>query len=109
MIGGQISAGHARALLPLGEVPERFAQALKLVVERELNVRATEALVRQMKAPPAPAPRPDKGLERLGRDLARAVGVKVRITQRRGGGGRVLLDYSDGDELNRLVSRLWGD
>jgi ParB family chromosome partitioning protein len=109
VIAGVITAGHARALLPLAEEPERFAQALRIVRERELNVRGTEALVRQLREPPAPAPRPDKGLERLGRELARAVGVKVRITARRGGGGRVLLDYGNDAELDAVVRRLRGD
>lgn len=109
VINGQISAGHARAMLALAEVPERFSQALRIVVERELNVRATESLVRQLLAPPAPKPRADKGLERLGRELARAVGVKVRITSRRGGGGRVMLDYADDKELDGLVRRIRGD
>jgi ParB family transcriptional regulator, chromosome partitioning protein len=109
VIGGRISAGHARALLPLVAEPERFAQALAIVVARELNVRGTEALVRQLRAPPTESPRPDKGLERLGRELARAVGVRVRITRRQGGGGRVVLDYSSDGELDTLVQRLRGD
>ncbi len=109
VIQGKISAGHARALLALGEEPERFAQALALVQSRELNVRATESLVRQLLQPPEPKARPDKGLERLGRDLARAVGVKVRVTARRGGGGRVVLDYASDQELDGLVRRLRGD
>ncbi|MSQ01463.1 MAG: ParB/RepB/Spo0J family partition protein [Myxococcales bacterium] len=107
--GGQITAGHARALVPLAEDGERFAQALALVINRGLTVRSTESLVRQMLAPPEPKPRPDKGLERLGRELARAVGVKVRIITRRAGGGRVVLDYADGAELDGLVRRLRGD
>lgn len=109
VINGQITAGHARAMLALGDTPERFTQALKIVVERELNVRATESLVRQMLAPPVAKARPDKGLERLGRELARAVGVKVRVTARRGGGGRVVLDYASDQELDGLVRRLRGD
>ncbi len=109
VISGQITAGHAKALVPLAEDGDRFAQALALVISRELNVRSTESLVRQMLAPPEPKPRPDKGLERLGRELARAVGVKVRITARRAGGGRMVLDYADGAELDGLVRRLRGD
>lgn len=109
VITGRISAGHARALLPLVEEPERFLQALKVVLERELNVRATEALVRQLREPPRPAPRPDKGLERLGRELTRGLGMKVKITARRGGGGRVLLDFANDGELDGLIRRLRGD
>jgi ParB family chromosome partitioning protein len=109
VINGLVSAGHARALLPLAEEPERFSQALKLVIEKELNVRATEAMVRQLLQPPPARPRPDKGLERLAKELTRAVGVKVRVTTRRGGGGRMVLDYSSAAELDGLVRRLRGD
>lgn len=108
VIAGTITAGHARALLALGDTPERFLQALKIIVERQLNVRATESLVRQMLAPPEEKPRPDKGIERLGKELTRAVGTKVRITTRRDGGGRVVLDYGSPGELEGLVTRLRG-
>lgn len=108
VISGHISAGHARALLPLVEEPERFLQALAVVLERQLNVRGTEALVRQLREPPRPAPRPDKGLERLGKELARGLGMKVRITARREGGGRVLVDYTNDGELDGIVRRLRG-
>ena len=109
IISGAVSAGHARALLPLAEVPERFSQALKVVVDKDLNVRATEAMVRQLLAPPPPPSRADKGLERLAKELTRAVGVKVRVTTRRGGGGRVMLDYGSDAELEGLVKRLRGE
>lgn len=108
VIAGTLTAGHARALLPLIEAPERFLQALKLVVDKQLNVRATESLVRQMLAPPTETPRPDKGLERLAKELTRAVGARVRITRRADGGGRVLVDYGSGGELEALVIRLRG-
>lgn len=108
VIAGTLTAGHARALLPLIEAPERFLQALKIVLEKQLNVRATESLVRQMLAPAAETARPDKGLERLAKELTRAVGARVRITRRADGGGRVLLDYGSAGELEGLVLRLRG-
>ena len=101
-----ISAGHARALLPLVEDGARFTAALKIVIDKALNVRATESLVRQLLQPRPERARPDRGTERLARDLSRELGSKVRITGRQDGGGRVLLDYHDHAELDRIVSQL---
>lgn len=110
VVDGRISAGHARALLPLAEAPGRFEAALKVVIEKQLNVRACESLVRQMLAPKMEKSRePDRVLERLARDLTRSVGARVRLIARRNGGGRLVLDYTDAAELDRLVGRLRGD
>lgn len=111
VVENTISAGHARALLPLVEDGERFASALKIVIEKALNVRATESLVRQLLEPRPERPRADgasrnKGIERLSRDLTRELGSKVRITGRQDGGGRVLLEYHDLADLERLVAQL---
>jgi ParB family chromosome partitioning protein len=102
---GRISAGHARALLPV-EDAERFAVALAAVITRELSVRATEQLVRSL-ARPAPAPkRPDRGLTRLADSLTRSLGSRVALKPRAKGGGTIVIDYSDAEELDRLIGRL---
>lgn len=106
VVEGTVSAGHARALLALVDDPDRFAAALKIVIERGLNVRACESLVRQMLEVRPERPRVDRSVERLARDLSRDVGSKVSITGRKDGGGRISLDYHDQAELDRLVSLL---
>ncbi len=103
----RISAGHARALLPLEE-PEAFKLALATVIARELSVRATERLVRGLRKAPPPPERPDRGLVRLGDQLTRALGSRVALKPRVGGGGRILIDYGDAEELDRLIGRLKG-
>ncbi len=106
VVEGRLSAGHARALLPLTERPDRFDAALKLVIDQGLNVRATESLVRRLLAPPAPRPAPDRAMERVARELTRSVGARVRVIARRDGGGRVVLDYGSSAELDRIIDRL---
>ncbi len=101
----RISAGHARALLPV-EDPVAFAQALDAVLTRELSVRATEQLVRSMKKPPAAPARADRGYVRLGEQLTRHLGSRVTLQPRPRGGGRIVIDYSDQDELARLTGHL---
>lgn len=104
---GKISAGHARALLPL-EDPELFHTALQTVLVRDLSVRGTERLVRELRAAPKPKPKADRGSERISRDLTRQLGSKVVLKPRAGGGGRILIDYHDNAELDRLIGLMRG-
>jgi ParB family chromosome partitioning protein len=103
----RISAGHARALLPLEE-PAAFSGALATVVARDLSVRATEELVRSLRTAKKPVKKaaPDRGLVRLSEQLARSLGSRVELKPRAGGGGKIVIDYSDGEELDRLAGLL---
>ena len=56
LMKGEISAGHARALLALTD-PDKQAAALDKILENGLNVRQTEALVKLLQKEPA-APKP---------------------------------------------------
>lgn len=103
LIEGAITAGHARALLGLDQA-ESFAQALATVVARNLSVRATEALVRSMLAPRR-APQPDRTVERIARDLTRALGTRVRVSRNAKGAGTIAVQFHDAAELDRLLAR----
>lgn len=107
LANGRISAGHARALLPL-EDAEQFATALATVVARDLSVRATERLVRELRTTPKGKAKPDKTVERLGRELTRSLGARVSLKPRQDGGGRIHIDYHDAAELDRLLGLLRG-
>jgi ParB family transcriptional regulator, chromosome partitioning protein len=91
---GQLSAGHARALL--GQV-----------VARGLNVRQTEALVRNERPTAklrSPQPR-DADAMALERDLAARLGLPVRL-QTRGHGGTLSISYRSLEQLDGLIKRL---
>ena len=106
---GRISAGHARALLPL-EDAEAFAGALKTVLDRGLNVRATERLVRVLLEPGRRAPKGDnRAYVRVGEALTRRFGTRVNLAPRLGGGGQVRIDWHDAADLSRLLRLLNGD
>jgi ParB family chromosome partitioning protein len=104
---GVLSPGHARALLALPDP----APAAEEVVSRGLNVRATEALVRRRVSRPAtatatPAPQPrDPNTAALERELTDALGLKVMIANK-AGGGTVTIEYSDLDQLDRVLALL---
>jgi ParB family chromosome partitioning protein len=103
LAAGQITEGHARALLGLPE-PETQRRALDQLIRRGLNVRQTEDLVRRWSAPPAepkpPAARSPhtEALERAFRD---ALSTKVRLVRSKEGGRLVIHFYSE-EELEGL-------
>lgn len=108
---GQISAGHARALLG---APDPVALA-EQVVRRDLTVRQTERLVQRTRAGPRPSAvrprkggaRPDKSADTLAleRDLSAALGLAVSINER-GEGGELVIRYSTLEQLDEVIERL---
>lgn len=106
--GGQITAGHARALLTAAD-PVGLA---KEVASRNLNVRQTEKLVaEQGKAKPSAGGRPsgeagkDADTIALERDLTNLLGVKVTISTK-GKGGELVIHYGSLEQLDDILSRL---
>jgi ParB family chromosome partitioning protein len=106
---GEITEGHARALLSL---PSSQAQSavLHTIIKHELNVRKTEDLVRKFlgERPPAqekPAPKPDVTF--LEERLQERLGTRVSLHPRKKGGTLVIHYYSD-EELDALIIRILG-
>jgi ParB family chromosome partitioning protein len=105
--GGALSMGHARALVALENLVT-VKQAADDVVARALSVRETEALVRRLNGPPAPAPVvavKDVHTREAEDVLKLALGTKVRIV-RKGKGGKVEIDFVSEDELNRIYEHI---
>ncbi len=106
LIGKKITAGHARALLAL-DLPGEQISALKLIQKKELNVRETERLVRNLKT--APEKKKTGGKDPYLTDLERELtsfwltSVQIRAGKR---SGTIEIRYANGDELNRLVRLL---
>jgi ParB family chromosome partitioning protein len=101
-----LSMGHARALLGLADEAAQRRLARE-VVSRQLSVRETEALVRRETTPtPAAAPKPvDPNTRAAEEQLKLALGTRTRII-RKGRGGRIEIDFTSEDELQRLFERL---
>ncbi|WP_444929120.1 ParB/RepB/Spo0J family partition protein [Microbulbifer sp. SSSA002] len=104
---GDLELGHAKALLGLSGATQR--SAARQVVERSLTVRQTEALVRRLQQPAAPAPekpKPDPNIRRLTERLAEKVGVPVSIDHNDKGSGRLVLKYTTLEELDGILAHL---
>ena len=106
---GTLSAGHARALLPLS--PALQTKAAEAVVQSQLSVRQTEALAKRMLAEPKEEPElpePPKEVDYAAeaqQSLASRLGRGVRIVTGRKK-GRIELEYYGLDDLNDLLEAL---
>lgn len=106
---GELSMGHARALLGLGGEGEQ-RQMAREVITRGLSVRETEALVKRAAAAPktaTPAAAPQKDVHtRAAEDQLRlALGTEVTINRRKKGGS-VDIAFANEDELQRIYEYL---
>ena len=113
VLQGNLSSGHARALLPLCDAvtAAEVYKTAKEVSEKNLSVRETEAMVRSRlgkKNAPARAPKKkDVYLTELEGCLTRTYGRKVKIQAPKGKAkGKIELEFYNTDDLNDLVSRL---
>jgi ParB family chromosome partitioning protein len=105
---GDITAGHARALLAAPTLAEQQELA-SIVRERGLSVREVEALANQRRGKPAPRKpaavvAPNPALQELARRLEQRLGTRVRIQARKsdGSSGRIEIEYYSAAELERI-------
>ena len=107
---GQLSFGHARALLALPS-PDAIATAAQKVLALGLNVRATESLVQGLIHPEAktkdekPTKSVDPNVREAQEQLRRRLGLKVTIEDKKGK-GRVIIEYSGVDDFDSLLNAL---
>lgn len=106
---GEISAGHARALLSAKD-PEAMA---KRMVKEGMNVRDLERAVSEEKAPIKVRPRPaptmgskDTNIKALEKSLEEQIGLKVSITYDQKGSGALTIKYQNLDQLDDVLAKL---
>ncbi len=106
LITGKIEMGHARALLTLTEAQQ--IETAQTVVDRGLNVRQTEELVRNLgKSKSArKQPRLDADTKRLQENLSMSLGQPVQIRHTTKGKGKLVISYNSLDELDGILSRM---
>ncbi|TVQ00308.1 MAG: ParB/RepB/Spo0J family partition protein [Planctomycetaceae bacterium] len=111
---GTLTAGHARALLPIGEEDEQLALAKRIQAEgwsvRMVEAHVTE-LLRDEDADDTDAPGPGgkrnkrtvtPHIESLQNDLRHQLGTKVEIRQTSQGKGKITIHFTSADEFERL-------
>jgi ParB family chromosome partitioning protein len=113
----KITAGHARALLSLGDKDAMSTLALRVAAE-DLSVRQTEEAVRRFVEGPPPtgeaAPKKSSDASAAGVGLAEveeilseqlATRVSIQMGAKR---GRVVIEFGSADDLDRIVSEIVG-
>jgi len=104
LVGGELSAGHARALLNLDN-PDKLARR---IVKQGLNVRQTERLVKQAKtASRATTTKSHKDPDTvaLEKDLSDLLGLRVAVNFR-GDGGELVIYYKTLEQLDDVLHKL---
>lgn len=106
---GQIEMGHARTLITLPE--DAQLQAAKLIIERQLSVRETENMVRELQAEETPtiaktAKPVDPDILHLQSSLSRQLKMKVAIKCNAKGRGKLIIHYRNLTELDDLLAQL---
>ena len=104
---GNLTAGHARALVATDSPAELADQIIKL----GLSVREAEGLARDAGPARKPKPRPDKHADTkaLEKTLSEATGLKVQITHKGAAGGSILINYKTLEQLEDICKRLEGN
>lgn len=112
----KIQAGHARALLALGDADAVNTLALRVAAE-DLSVRETEDLVRRYLEPTpdpdaaltdvATTPGSDPGMAEVEEILSEQLATRVQIQYGKKR-GRVVIEFGSIDDLERIVSEIVG-
>jgi ParB family chromosome partitioning protein len=105
----KLDMGHARALLPL-ENAQQILIATKIVMEG-LSVREAEGLVQKqthepLKAKPKKTTKINRDTQRLQEELSASLGTHVQIKPGNKGGGKLIIEYANHDQLEDFLSRL---
>ncbi len=109
---GELSFGHARALLALNHHPG-FEKAAQKVAALSLSVRQTESMVQGMLYPEREKKEPkqeqpvDPNVREVKDRLQRALGLKVSIEDRNGR-GKVIIEYARLEDFDTLLEQLAG-
>jgi ParB family chromosome partitioning protein len=110
---GEITEGHARALLGLPSAVEQIAM-LETLLRRELSVRETEGAVRNWLERDQKSALQDRSLP-LRSELAapeqrlrRALSTNVAISRSSRGGGSIRIDFTSDEQLTELLDRIAG-
>ena len=103
---GALSMGHARAILGLADDMAQVRLS-RDVVSKSLSVRETEALVKKATQPPPAKKAAQKDVHTRAAEekLRFALGTRARIV-RKGKGGRIEIDFTSEDELQRIYEQL---
>lgn len=106
---GDLDMGHARALLTLNSTQQR--QVAHEVVNNDMTVRATEALVKKVQTNEVPAKTPSRqskqpDVAKLETHLGELLGAPVSIDHGQKGKGKLTIRYTSLEELDGILNHI---
>lgn len=106
---GELSAGHARALLAIRD-PELQAEAANLVILKNLSVRQTEALAAKLSKPKQEENKEENETlvnysHEIEKELENALGRKVKLVEGKKK-GRIELEFYGVEDREKLIDNL---
>ena len=114
---GDLSEGHAKVILSLKDKEEQ-RKAAEAILAKEMNVRQAEIYVKKLieakenpdapKAVEIPDERVSLSVKEVETKLKKQLGsrVKLKLTDRSVGKGKIVIEYKNYDDLDRLISIL---
>ena len=98
--------GHARALLTLPD--SKQVEFARVVAQKGLSVRQTEALVRKVSLDDEPklGRNTDPNIKKLEESLGEKLGARVLVQHNSKGKGRLIITYNSLDELDGILAHL---
>ncbi len=105
---GEISMGHARALINIEAVDQQLF-IFKEIIQKKLSVRQTEALVRTLSKKKNTVQKNTQNslpaaYKRIEDNLASYFGTKVKLKHAKNGNGDITIEYYSIEELNNILS-----
>lgn len=117
VISGELSTGHARALLALPQQDKQLQLAKKIIAEN-LSVRETEALVKQWKEEKEKPQKKNSTSEKTelkkyqlqydsyAEKLSRELGVKVSVSLKEKNNGKLEIEFYSADDFEKIYDKL---
>ena len=117
IVSGDLTAGHAKALLSLKDKEEQRIVA-DILMAKDMSVRQAEEYIKNYanKKDAKGSAKPQKPLDaqvklsikEVETKLKKSLGsrVKIKITDQATGKGKIVIDYKDNEDLDRIISIL---
>jgi len=116
LLSGQLSEGHARALLALLSSPATLKEIRDQVISKQLSVRQTEQLIKSATVSRSQKPQSKKRAKEFSKSVKKSfenqltnrLSSQVLINQK-GSRGKIEIEYYSYDDLERLISMVLGE
>lgn len=106
-----LTMGHARALLGLEHIEQQLFAA-KEIIEKQLSVRATEELIKELSQQKTGTKAKAKSTElppaykRIEDQIASHLSTKVKLDRKKNGKGTIILEFYNDNDLERILDKM---